>query len=153
MAIPDELKACHQWLCWRREQRGGKATKVPVNSRTGALAKTNDASTWGSYDEALMAVRDRACDGVGFVFTREDPYAGVDLDDCFDDEGVLTGTAQDIVDLLATYAEVSPSGRGLHCILRGEVPAGARKQAVLAGQSVEVYSEGRFFCMTGEVWP
>ena len=55
----------------------------------------------------------------------------------------------EIVEDLDTYTEVSPSGEGLHCILRGTVPAGARKQAVLDGQKVEVYSQGRFFCMTG----
>ena len=151
MGIPDELKQRRQWLCWRYEHRGGHPTKLPVNSRTGSLAKTNDVSTWSSYDEALTAARDRGCDGVGFVFSRDDPYAGIDLDRCLDDHGALGSEAQDIVDALATYAEMSPSGHGLHCIVRGEVPAGARKQAVLAGQSVEVYSEGRFFCMTGEL--
>ena len=149
MGIPDELKARRQWVCWRREQRGGNSTKVPINARTRAPAKTNDPSTWSSYDEALAAARDRGCDGVGFVFSRDDPYAGVDLDRCLGDKGALGGTAQEIVDALATYAEVSPSSHGLHCIVRGKVPAGARKQAVLTGQSVELYSEGRFFCMTG----
>ena len=149
MGIPDELQAREQWVCWRRELRGERPTKVPINSRTGALAKTNDSSTWSGYDEALTGAARYKCDGVGFVFTREDPYAGVDLDQCLDGDGALGSTAQEIVDALDTYAEVSPSGRGLHCIVRGEVPVGARKQAVLAGQSIEVYSEGRFFCMTG----
>lgn len=26
VGIPDELKARRQWVCWRYEQRGGKAT-------------------------------------------------------------------------------------------------------------------------------
>ncbi|MGO8684777.1 MAG: phage/plasmid primase, P4 family [Thermoleophilia bacterium] len=147
--IPAELRDLEQWLCWRREQRGGKSTKVPVDPNTGALAKTNDPATWGSYDDALVAVERFKCNGIGFVFGPDDPYAGVDLDDCIDEDGALGRMAQEIVDGFATYTEVSPSGKGLHCILRAKVPSGARKQGLLGGQPVEVYSEGRFFCMTG----
>lgn len=152
LGIPDELKQRRQWLCWRYEQRGDNPTKVPINSRTGALAKTNDPSTWGSYDEARTGEARHRCKGVGFVFTREDPYVGIDLDRCIDEKGALSRKAEEIVAALSTYTEVSPSGNGLHCILRGRLPSGAAHGAVLDGQPVEVYGEGRYFCMTGEVW-
>lgn len=152
LGIPDELTVRSQWVCWRYEQRGGKPTKVPIDARTGASAKTNDSSTWASYDAARAGVTRHSCDGLGFVFTREDPYVGVDLDHCIDEMGALGQKAQEIVAAFSTYTEVSPSGKGLHCILRGSVPSGAAHNAMLDGQPVEVYSEGRYFCMTGEVW-
>ena len=55
MTIPAELRALLQWLCWRREQREDKPTKVPIDSHTGA-SPTNDATTWSSYEEAVTAV-------------------------------------------------------------------------------------------------
>jgi putative DNA primase/helicase len=147
--IPAELRERPQWVCWRSEQRDRTPTKVPVDARNGRLASITRPTTWSSFDDALKAVRRFGCDGVGFVFTRDDPFAGVDLDHCLDDDRALAPAAREIVDAFATYTEVSPSGNGVHCILRGTLPLGARKKASLEGQPIEVYSEGRFFCMTG----
>jgi putative DNA primase/helicase len=147
--IPAELRALPQWLCWRRELRAGKPTKVPVDSHTGGPASSADPATWSRFDDAVAAMARYGCDGVGFVFSEADPYAGIDLDDCIGEDDELGDVARRIVEEFTTYTEVSPSGEGLHCILRGRVPLGARKQAVLDAQKVEVYSQGRFFCMTG----
>ncbi len=149
MNVPTELRVLPQWVCWRREQRAGKQTKVPVDARSGALASSTDPSTWSRFDDAVNAVERHRCNGIGFVFSETDPYAGIDIDDCINQDNELGQVAQQIVEELDTYSEISPSGEGLHCILRGAVPSGARKQAVLDGQKVEVYSQGRFFCMSG----
>lgn len=42
--IPAELKKEPRWVCWKFEQRGGKATKVPYTP-TGRRAKSNDPAT------------------------------------------------------------------------------------------------------------
>jgi putative DNA primase/helicase len=147
--IPAELRLLPHWVGWRREERGGKATKVPIDPRSGAHASSTDPTTWGSFDEALAATKRYGCNGVGFVFSAEDPYAGVDLDACIDQDDELTPMAREIIESLDSYTEVSPSGNGLHCIVRGKVPARARKQGVLDGQKVEIYSQARFFCSTG----
>lgn len=52
---------------------------------------------------------------VGFVFTRDDPFVGIDLDHCRDPEtGKIKPWALEIVAKLNSYSEVSPSGTGLH---------------------------------------
>jgi primase-polymerase (primpol)-like protein len=130
---------------WRAEPGDGKPRKVPYSARTGARASTTDPSTWSSFDEALAAWQqggDYA--GVGFVFSPDDPYCGVDLDDCIDSEGNLSADARRIVDLLSTYTEVSPSGRGLKLFLRAKLPPGGRRRG-----KVEMYDAGRFFTVTG----
>ena len=90
--IPTELKALNQWVAWRREQRGGRSTKVPINPITGALASTTDPATWGAYGQAVLAAELEtagAC-GIGFVFTDSDPYCGADIDKCRDpDTGAI----------------------------------------------------------------
>jgi primase-polymerase (primpol)-like protein len=49
-----------------------KRTKIPFNAETGEFAKSNDKSTWSSYETAVNA---KGVDGIGFFF--EPPYLGI----------------------------------------------------------------------------
>lgn len=53
--IPGELKRCAQWVCWRSELRGCKATKIPFIAITGAMASSIDPATWCDFVTALAA--------------------------------------------------------------------------------------------------
>jgi len=97
------------------------------------------------FADALAALQKGDFDGIGFVFSSGDPYCGIDLDGCSNPEtGELAKWAKEIVDDLDGYAEVSPSGRGVHVIMRGKSPSRRRGQ-------IEIYSSERFFTMTGRV--
>lgn len=146
-AIPEEIRTLPQWLCWKPERREGKITKVPASPH-GGKGKSTDPATWGTLQEALTyAARQTEIAGVGFVFAPEDPYCGVDLDGCRDPEtGELSKSAAEIVAALDSYSESSPSGTGVHVILRGRVPTGGNRKG-----AVEMYDRGRFFTMTGEL--
>ncbi len=76
--IPAELRERLQWVTWKLEN----GTKVPYNARTGRRASSTDPSTWASYAEACAAAQHRHHVGVGYVFAPDDPYVGIDLDDC-----------------------------------------------------------------------
>ena len=144
--LPGALTARDQWVCWRREERDGKATKVPVDPATGGYASTTDPDTWADVKTALEAVEAADADGVGFVFTDDDPVVGVDLDDCRDSvSGTIDEWARDVVTRLDSYAEVSPSGTGVHVIAEGELPEGRSRKG-----DVEMYETSRFFTVTGE---
>ena len=145
-ALPISLRQYDQWVCWTTQERGGRATKVPLNptSVSGAYASTADPGTWGSFDAALQRATAPDVDGIGFVFTSEDPFVGVDLDDCRDESG-LSDEAIEIVTRLHSYTEISPSGSGLHILVRGALPEGPRRKG-----SVEAYDEARYFTMTGK---
>src|SRR5690606_8285364 len=80
--------------------------------------------------------------GIGYVFSREDPFTGIDLDQ-LDDE------AREWIARFDSYAEVSPSGTGAHVIIRGTPPSLTGKKA----GGYEAYSWGRFFTMTGDQIP
>lgn len=149
--IPVELRDRSQWLSWRKEQRGDKPTKVPINASSGALAKTNDPATWESYEHARAAVARYNCDGVGFVFASDDPYCGIDLDHCRNaTTGELLPEARALVEEMATYTEVSQSGTGLHLIFRAEMPEQHGRRMRQGGLELEIYAAGRYFCMTGQ---
>ena len=112
--VPLLIRARASWCGWRNETRDGKPTKVPINPHNGRRAKTNDRTTWSDYETALAAVEKYGLAGVGYVFSGDDPFIGIDIDDCRDPEtGVIAPWAQEIIDALPTYWEVSPSGTGV----------------------------------------
>jgi putative DNA primase/helicase len=150
--IPDELKMRPQWVVWRYEERDGKETKVPYCATSPDVkASTTDLMTWGTFGEALVACNRGDADGVGFMFSSVDPYAGVDLDGCRDPEsGHVEEWAVRMIDRLRGYAEISPSGEGAHVIVKGRLPEGVKHKIELEnGGGIEAYSERRFFTMTG----
>ena len=141
-----ELQRLLQWVAWKLEDdpNRDKPRKVPVNPRTGKNAATNRPASWGTYQQAVDRAKRDDLAGIGFVFTANDPYCGVDLDGCIDDNGNLKPWADGYAHKLNSYTEVSQSGTGLHVIVKATLPGGGRK-----AQQVEVYDRGRFFVWTG----
>ncbi|BBL79307.1 hypothetical protein RxyAA322_11610 [Rubrobacter xylanophilus] len=149
MSAATGLRDLRQWVCWRSEEQMGRKTKVPYSPSTGARARADDPETWGTLSEARDAARERGYDGIGFVFTASDPFCGVDLDSCVDPEtGEVEPWAREIVEHLSSYTEISPSGRGLHVLVRARLPEGGRRKG-----RVEMYDRGRFFTVTGRRMP
>ena len=146
-AIPRELRDLDQWVGWKRVHRDGasKPTKIPLDAKTGNTASTTDPTTWASFEAALAAFRSGQGDGIGFVFSPDDPYTGIDLDHCYDPvTGTMADWAQDIIDRFDSYTEWSPSGMGIHIIIKAQLPGKGRRKG-----SIEMYSEGRYFTVTG----
>jgi putative DNA primase/helicase len=141
-SIPEELRARPQWVVWKAV--GDKPDKVPYSARTGRRASSTDLLTWATFQEALEAYENGDYAGLGFVFSSADPYTGIDLDDCVDEDGEIALWALEIVRYFDSYTELSATGTGLHIIIRGEVPNRRKDE-------VEVYSSKRFFTVTGHV--
>lgn len=143
--IPTALKREHQWVCWRTDPRDGRQTKVPISPQTGQYASVADPETWSDFDTAYERYDQSGVDGLGFVFTADDPYAGVDIDE---GRGPDTGTVKEwVVDVLLrlqSYTEVSPSGTGYHIIVKGTVPDGGNRNG-----NLEMYDSDRYFTVTG----
>lgn len=145
-AVPVALSGLCQWVCWKLEPRkDGTFTKVPYSARTGRKASSTDSATWADFATAVRA--SGGYSGPGFVLTLAAGIVGVDLDHCVRD-GVIDEWAQVIVDSLASYTELSPSGTGLHIFVYGKLPPGGRKR----GQ-VEAYDSARFLTVTGHHLP
>jgi putative DNA primase/helicase len=143
--IPSELANLRQWVCWGPRGAGDKA---PVNPNTGMNASSTDAETWGTLGQALqryVSERDKEnLNGIGFVFSALDPFTGIDLDKCRNDEtGELTPESTALIEKLDSYTESSPSGTGVHIIVKAKIPSGKKREGV------EMYSEKRYFCFTG----
>lgn len=141
-----------QFITWRYEDKGGeKPTKTPYNPFTKEHAKVNDPTTWCSFEEAVQAADSGEFDGIGFVLTVNDPFGFIDLDkpspnlSSLEQKTALSRQIK-IYEEFNSYAERSPSGHGLHIIVKGSVPSGRKRQ------SIEIYSDLRYMTMTGDVF-
>src|SRR5918997_1116396 len=145
--IPDELKVRPQWVVWKAVWRseGEKLDKVPYSAGSGRKASSTDLLTWSTFENACEALESGEYSGLGFVFSSGDPYTGIDLDDCVEQETEeIKPWALEIVDYFDSYTELSATASGLHIIVKGEMTNRRKGE-------IEVYSSKRFFTMTGHV--
>ena len=125
-----------------------KLKKRPFNPRTNVPARTNDPATWTDVRTALKALATGRYNGIGFVFTENDPFTGTDLDACVSKDGSIAPWAQEIITTLSSYTEYSPSKLGVHILTQATLPGAGRKRG-----HVEMYAEGRFFTITTDHVP
>jgi hypothetical protein len=145
--VPNELAERDQWVNWRYEHRGGKPTKPPYCTN-GRRASHSDPETWASFSDAFREYARGRVAGVGFVFTEDDPFVGIDFDNVRNPHtGALSGKALYWLRRLDSYSEISPSGEGFKVWVCAELPAGRHKKPGL-----EVYAARRFFTVTGARW-
>jgi len=148
--IPKGLKDRPQWVVWRYEFDPAKSkpwTKVPYSARNSRRASHSAPGSWSDFQTALNLYKKGEWAGIGYVFSKEDPFCGVDLDDCrIPGNGAIDQDKRIYVERLASYTEISPSGAGLHVIIQGSLSGGGRKNSK---SGIEVYDRERFFCFTG----
>jgi hypothetical protein len=158
------LSWLRQWvvwkLVWRKRSDGTNETTKPPYTQNWRSASTIDPATWTTFSEAMRAVPNPGHDrGVGFVFTSDDPYTGVDIDGCRDPRtGLIADWARLIVEELDSYTEVSPSGTGVKILIEGALPVdGAKKdlgdtveKISDKNPAIEAYSARRYFTITGQ---
>lgn len=170
--IPVELRNIHRWLLWRyelkdRHDHAKGITKVPFQSHhIHTKASSIDEETWSSFDDAITTLGSKTpiqgwipsekYAGLGFCFDA-DGHAGIDLDGALDENGDLDPVFRPIIEGFAgTYIEKSPSGSGLHIIVRCEDQPfrSGHSKGWTDGTKKEVafFFDGRYFTFTGDVY-
>ena len=144
MNLPEQLKeimTLKQWVC--------HLNKVPKNPITGGNAMADKPATWGTFTEAVHAVERFSFSGIGFQFglALDDTEAintsritGIDLDHVVHDDSSLEPFALEVVTLLDSYTELSPSGTGLHIFCKGKLPNIGRKKKLSNNCIIEIYN-------------
>jgi len=147
-SIPTDLQALDRWVMWRnvhRSKPNGDSVwaKMPISAKGGAGSSTNPA-TWVPFVEAVGEYLMGEYDGIGIVLGGT--LHGIDLDDCRDPAtGVLSALAQETLDRVEGYAEVSPSGTGIKIFTQTNLDGSRTKKEA----GVELYKDGRYFTVTG----
>lgn len=154
--IPRALRAHNRWAPWVASwnERRGKFDKIPYRADAPTIGlSTARPDIWYSLQGALDALTRSPgrFAGVGFCMTGVSDLVGVDLDNCIDDQGVISPVAREIVDGLASYTEISPSGRGLRVFVEGHIEYDWTAHE--AGIEVYAGNDARFLTITGRRLP
>ena len=155
--VPQELRQIPHWIVWRGEKRNGSVTKVPY-SVSGGFAKSNDPSTWSTFESAIAVADDPLAyrDGIGFML-QGTSLVGLDFDGVRQD-GVVDPYVLEIVKELGNpYTEITPSTTGLRLFVEcPQLPKGNRKFSAKSSSvkkyGAEIYSGGeggRYLTITG----
>jgi hypothetical protein len=146
MSIPQELIERRQWCCWKEVD----GQKMPITP-SGGTFRSNDPATFADFDEVQ-----NASSQIAYVIQPDDPYTGIDLDNCLDEKGMLRPWAIPIVSRLdgLGYAEISPSGRGIKFTTKASKVKGSRCVVKFGDkkQQMEVYDFNRFWTITKNVY-
>lgn len=133
-----------QWLVWDLVD-GRKLLFDIYGERVGSTSKY----AYATYQECHGAAEMMFKMGPAFCFTEEDPWLGIDLDDCLVDYRTPKNWVVPILDRFrGSYVEVSPSLKGVKIWVRA-TKLGSRCRADVEDGAIEIYDRGRFFAFTG----
>ena len=90
----------------------GKGAKIPYDPKTGRGVKSTDPGTFSDFHTALAALPKYRGLGVGVFGDLGALY----IDHFIDEAGALSPMAEDLVGMMDSYTERSPSGRGLRIL-------------------------------------
>lgn len=153
LTLPDSLAAFapyRQFMLWRlATDDKGEPTKLPCN-RNGQVCDSHDPTYWLDANEALTCAQSLGL-GVAFVFTDNDPFFFLDIDNCLNDDGQWSELSQEVCALFPGAAiEVSTSGKGLHIFGIGLPVFGHSNKTVTERGKLELYTRKRFVALTGD---
>ncbi len=125
-----------------------------MTPKTGRNACADDPTTWGTFEQAVEAadiLNGNDYQGIGFEFGNT-PYEGIDFDGLLNADRSADSYALAVLVAAGNpYCEVSPSKTGLHGIVEGRLPAGAKHKFMLKDHyGIEVYDTGRYFTVSGD---
>lgn len=153
--IPQVLREQKRWAPWRAvwNAKRQKYDKVPHRADAPNYGiSTAKPELWATFELALAAclANPKLFAGIGYVMTGPHGVIGTDLDNCVD-QGVVAPWAAEVVEQLASYTEVSPSGNGLRILSFGDLAADWNNHET----GIEIYggNEARFLTVTGEHLP
>lgn len=150
--FPAPMHQYRQWVCYairdRVDQAGKlKQDKIPLDPHTGHEASVSNPATWATLPEAIAAlIQHPKWNGIGFVFTKDDPFTFIDMDNCIEESGQLKPIADAELKQLDSYSAYSQSGRGVHVIVYGDKPGSVCRNSSI---DREMYSHGHFVALTG----
>jgi primase-polymerase (primpol)-like protein len=147
--VPTYLQDLRGWLAWKKDPKPNRPkefAKVPhyVNGtkRRRKQGSDEDRAHLATFRDALIALESGGYDGIGLAMLPDFGIVGGDFDKCIDDKGVI---APHVIELVqGTYAEISPSGKGVRAFWRGNVP-----DAKNVDDGIELFCGTGFLTVTG----
>ena len=157
----EELKKQKQWINWNyKTTKDNKKTKVPISYNGQPTGTNKDYShTWTTYENAYKSLN--KYNGIGIIF--DNGLCGIDIDHKDKDDPIV----KDIINLMDTYTELSPSKTGYHLLFmvdldklptiindKGDKKLDSKYYQKNPHNQIECYIDGltnRYFTFTGNV--
>lgn len=151
---PTLLRNLPGWLVWRFEPNGEKKPrKIPYyvngNKRYGEQGDKSDLTKLATFDVAQAVMQRKGFDGIGFAPLEPFGICALDFDNCVNPDGTLHPQVDEL--LMDSYAEYSPSGKGVRIFFEGNLGNGKNIRDVDFG--MEVFSTKGFVTFTGNTLP
>jgi hypothetical protein len=149
--VPEEMKAKARWAIVRTKlnKEKGRVEKFIIDCHTGKMAKSDDSDTWTTFDKAREYAHQNSGVALAYALDGNDKIACIDIDHCFDENGVPTDIAKEVLAKCGdTYTERSVSGKGLHIFGKTK---GLDLRTYSKDGDLEFYQKGQFIAMTGNV--
>ena len=140
-----ELTRYPHFVVWKTQDIDGKPHKPPYSPIYHRLADTANPASWGTVDQAVKALRTGSYNGIGFVFSKNDPYAGMDFDHCVGTNRSINKRERDIIEFLSTHTHYSPRD-GVHTVFeidKRRFPGQNRKSG-----NVEFFKSNHYLTIT-----
>jgi putative DNA primase/helicase len=167
MSVPQGMKNIPNWVLHHTyvDETGKMHKKIPCNVINGKVCNVSstNSSQWSSFEEILKNYEafKNEVDGMGFVFTEEGGIVGIDLDNVRNPQtGEIIPFAAAIIKLMDSATEISPSGTGVHILIKA---AGVKLMWNLKNMNevsgfdpekkvkIEMYAKAHFFTVTGNL--
>ena len=113
-----------------------KWDKPPRSAHTGRPASINEPANLGTFPEAVATAARLGMAGVGFLLMPDDRMTGFDLDHCVTDAGTFSEMVAEVIGFAETYAEFSPSGKGIRGFALGKVDKALKDDASASKSTV-----------------
>ena len=150
-AIPHAMQNLNHWLFWKSAPgKNGRPTKKPYQIGKPEIASSTDPNTWNSFAEAVCSGTLNDYDGLGFAF-QDSGIVFIDFDHVRNPTGEIAAWAAEIITALGSYAEISPSGTGVHVYVLGKLPGKGLSRKFSDGSALEMYDKGRYGTVTGNL--
>jgi hypothetical protein len=161
------------WVLWGLQEKNDKLTKPPINPKTFGLAMSNNSNTWADFEttksQQLKNIgreienngKKIIIAGIGLMLPDTNLIFG-DIDNCLDENNKLSDTAEEIINTLNTYVEISPSGKGLRFMLIDDGTFDKFRESLNSThyknknplEHIEIYSQNdnRYCTLTGNIY-
>lgn len=156
--------AVEQWLTWKPTDDGRKIPRAPYANpaHPDRYVSAQDPDVWTTFETASDWAQKLPGHQLAFTIRDREEYPEeelvlVDYDDVRDPTtGRVHPTVREHLEQATSYADVSPSGTGVHLLCRGTLPDGVKIIADalptadgFPDAAIEVYESARFVTMTG----
>ncbi|MDE6868015.1 MAG: DUF3849 domain-containing protein, partial [Clostridia bacterium] len=149
--VPDEMKAKPNWVIVRtKPNEKGRLDKFLIDVHTGKAARSDDPTTWATFDEAREYAKYHGGVALAYALDGKDGIACIDLDGCYEENGDFSEFANKVYNATSgMYCEKSVSGKGLHFFGKTQ---GMDVRTFSKDGEMEFYRGAHFIAMTGDTY-